>query len=146
MVASLTRPVPRSLARTSREKASSAPKPTGPDTTSFACCRPRRSRGAPHRGAGRRLVFAHFDSPTTRVNADHEPAIGWCPTSRWKSGQTIVDRVVVPQFDQPGRYALEIGFFTGSAPNWQNLAISAAPSSMVNRSDDGVHLADIVIK
>jgi hypothetical protein len=87
-------------------------------------------------------IFAHFDSPTTRVNADHEPAIGWCPTSQWKSDQDIVDHVVV-HFEQPGRYTLEIGFFTGSAPTWENLPVSAAPTS--NRTHAGVHLADIVV-
>jgi hypothetical protein len=90
-------------------------------------------------------IFAHFDSPMTRVNADHEAALGWCPTSQWKSGQTIVDHVVV-QFDAPGRYSLAIGFFTGSAPQWENLSVSAAPAEMINASHDGVHLADIVAK
>jgi RNA polymerase sigma factor (sigma-70 family) len=90
-------------------------------------------------------IFAHFDSPATRVNADHEPAIGWCPTSQWKRGQTIVDHVVV-QFEQPGRYSLEIGFFTGNAPNWENLTVSAAPASMTKQSHDGVRVGDIAIQ
>jgi hypothetical protein len=81
----------------------------------------------------------------TRVNADHEAALGWCPTSQWKSGQTIVDHVVV-QFDAPGRYSLAIGFFTGAAPQWENLSVSAAPAEMINASHDGVHLADVVAK
>lgn len=90
-------------------------------------------------------VFAHFDSPATRVNADHEPAIGWCPTSQWKSGETIVDHVPV-QFEQPGRYSLEVGFFAGSAPDWENLPVSAAPASMGTRSRDGVHLGEVIIR
>jgi RNA polymerase sigma factor (sigma-70 family) len=90
-------------------------------------------------------IFAHFDSPTTRVNADHEPAIGWCPTSQWKTGETVVDHVVV-NFDAPGRYSLVVGFFTGAAPNWENLTVSAAPTSMLDASHDGVHLADIIAK
>jgi hypothetical protein len=89
-------------------------------------------------------IFAHFDSPTARVNADHEPAIGWCPTAQWRTGQTIVDHVMV-HFEQPGRYSLEIGFFTGSAPSWEYLPVSVAPASMANQSHDAVHLADIVI-
>lgn len=90
-------------------------------------------------------IFAHFDSPTARVNADHEPVIGWCPTSQWKSGETIIDHVLV-NLDEPGGYSLVVGFFTGAAPKWENLPVSAAPPSMLNASHDGVHLADIVAK
>jgi hypothetical protein len=68
-------------------------------------------------------IFAHFDSPAMRVNADHDPAIGWCPTSGWQRGETIVDRIPV-RFERAGRYALTIGFFTGSAPDWVNLPVS----------------------
>jgi len=79
-------------------------------------------------------IFAHFDSAVTRLNADHNPATGWCPTSSWRAGETIVDRVTT-QFEEPGRYALTIGFFTGKAPNWINLA-----------PESGVHIADVVVK
>jgi hypothetical protein len=90
-------------------------------------------------------IFAHFDSSTTRVNADHAPGIGWCPTGRWKVGETIVDRATV-RFDKPDPYALEIGFFTGKAPNWENLAISTAPAAMHEPKHAGVHIADVVVR
>lgn len=70
-------------------------------------------------------VFAHFDA-TRRVSADHDPALGWCPTKLWTAGETIVDRSTV-RFDQPGRYSLTIGFFTGKAPSWENLPLSTMP-------------------
>jgi hypothetical protein len=90
-------------------------------------------------------IFAHFDSQTRRVNADHEPAIGWCPTSQWGTRETIVDRIHV-QFDAAGRYALTIGFFAGSAPNWENLPVSTAPAAMENANQTGVHLGDVVVR
>jgi hypothetical protein len=88
-------------------------------------------------------VFVHFDSPAHRLNADHEPGIGWCPTSRWAAGETIVDRATA-QFDHPGRYALTIGFFRGGAPDWINLPVSA-PAAMDQRQN-GVHIADVLVE
>jgi protocatechuate 3,4-dioxygenase beta subunit len=90
-------------------------------------------------------IFAHFDSSTRRVNADHKPGIGWCPTGRWKIGETIVDRATV-RFEKSDRYALEIGFFTGKAPNWENLPISTAPAAMHDPKHAGVHIADVVVR
>jgi protocatechuate 3,4-dioxygenase beta subunit len=87
-------------------------------------------------------IFAHFDSATRRVNGDHAPGLGWCPTKQWNAGETIVDRARV-RFTEPGRYALEIGFFTGKAPNWENLSISAAPAAMREPKHAGVHIADV---
>jgi RNA polymerase sigma factor (sigma-70 family) len=88
-------------------------------------------------------IFEHFDSSTKRVNGDHAPGIGWCPTKQWKPGETIVDRATV-RFDESGRYALEVGFFTGKAPNWENLAISAMPDAMRQPKHTGVHITDVV--
>jgi protocatechuate 3,4-dioxygenase beta subunit len=90
-------------------------------------------------------IFAHFDSQTMRVNADHEPAIGWCPTSEWRVDETIVDHIPV-RFDTAGRYALTVGFFTGNAPSWENLTISAAPAAMENTSQTGVLLGDVSVR
>lgn len=87
-------------------------------------------------------IFAHFDSATRRVNGDHAPGLGWCPTKEWKVGETIVDRATV-QFDEPGRYALEIGFFTGKAPTWENLSISAVPVAMRDPKYASVHVGDV---
>jgi len=89
-------------------------------------------------------VFAHFDSATLRTNADHTPGIGWCPTPNWKAGETIVDRVPV-QFEQPGRYVLRIGFFMGSAPNWENLALSSA-ATMEDTTQHGVRITEVLVK
>jgi len=90
-------------------------------------------------------IFAHFDSPSVRLNADHEPAIGWCPTSRWQAGETIVDRATA-RFDHAGRYALGIGFFAGKAPDWVNLSVSAAPAAMQDPAQRGVRIADVVVE
>jgi hypothetical protein len=90
-------------------------------------------------------IFAHFDSKTTRVNGDHDPGIGWCPTSQWKAGETIVDRATV-RFDDAESYALTVGFFTGKAPTWVNLTVSAAPPGMHDTQQSGVHLAEVVVR
>ena len=90
-------------------------------------------------------IFAHFDSSTRRVNGDHDPGIGWCPTTRWQAGETIADRATV-RFTEAGRYTLDIGFFTGKAPNWENLGVSAAPSTMREPNHPGVHIADVVVE
>lgn len=82
-------------------------------------------------------VFAHFDA-TRRVNGDHDPALGWCPTKQWKAGETIVDRSTV-RFDQPGRYSLTIGFFTGKAPSWENLPLSTTPGQ------NGAGIGDVIV-
>jgi hypothetical protein len=89
-------------------------------------------------------IFAHFDSPEIRINGDHDPGVGWCPTKDWKAGETVVDRATV-RFDKPGRYALTIGFFTGRAPSWENLPISVAPAEMNDAKQQGVHIADVVV-
>ncbi|HEX7840365.1 MAG TPA: carboxypeptidase-like regulatory domain-containing protein, partial [Kofleriaceae bacterium] len=90
-------------------------------------------------------IFAHFDSPGPRLNADHDPGIGWCPTSRWQAGETIADRVTA-QFDHAGRYSLTIGFFAGRTPDWVNLPVSAAPAAMENTAQHGVRVADVVVE
>jgi hypothetical protein len=89
-------------------------------------------------------IFAHFDSPSLRVNGDHEPAIGWCPTKQWQPGDTIVDRATV-RFDRAGDYALTIGFFTGKAPTWENLPVSTAPAAMQDAKQQGVRIADVLV-
>ncbi len=77
-------------------------------------------------------IFIHIESPTTRINADHDPLGGRCPTSTWKPGDVIVDRAplrIDPSFDT-GKYDVWIGFFGGVAPNWRNLSLSDAPATM----------------
>jgi len=88
-------------------------------------------------------IFAHFDSPDRRLNADHDPGIGWCPSSRWRTDETIVDRATA-RFERPGTYALTIGFFTGRAPDWVNLQVSTAPAG--TEQHHGVRIADVVVE
>lgn len=84
-------------------------------------------------------VFMHFDRPGGRFLGDHVPIDGRCPTSDWQAGDIIVDRVTVAASGGAGDYTLWTGFFTGTAPSWQNLPISAAPAS----SRDPEHRAKI---
>ena len=81
-------------------------------------------------------VFIHMDGPKMRVNADHDPVGGRCPTSTWKPGDVIVDRTTLrvgAPFDA-GTYEVWTGFFGGVAPNWVNLSLSDAPPGL---RDDG---------
>jgi hypothetical protein len=76
-------------------------------------------------------IFVHAEGPKMRVNADHEPLGGRCPTSTWKAGDVIVDRTelrVDSSFDR-GAYRIWIGFFSGWEPSWRNLVLSDAPAS-----------------
>ncbi len=77
-------------------------------------------------------IFIHLDGPKLRVNADHDPLGGRCPTSTWKPGDVIVDRgsVRVDPSYEDGSYVVWIGFFGGWAPSWRNLGVSDAPASM----------------
>ncbi|HEY5921587.1 MAG TPA: hypothetical protein VIV11_07945, partial [Kofleriaceae bacterium] len=74
-------------------------------------------------------IFIHVERPKRRINADHEPLGGRCPTSTWKPGDVIIDRTslrVDPSYDR-GKYDVLIGFFSGWAPSWKNLPLSDAP-------------------
>lgn len=76
-------------------------------------------------------IFVHLDGPKMRINADHDPLGGMCPTSAWKPGDIIIDRVsahVDPAFGA-GTYEVWTGFFGGVAPSWMNLPLSDAPQS-----------------
>ena len=76
-------------------------------------------------------IFIHMDGPM-RVNGDHDPLGGRCPTTTWKPGDVIIDRTplrVDPTLNS-GKYMVWIGFFGGVAPNWRNLSLSDAPSAM----------------
>lgn len=77
-------------------------------------------------------IFIHIDGEKGRVNVDHEPLGGRCPTSTWRPGDVIVDRTSVrvePTYPgyQSGNYDVWIGFFSGWNPSWRNLELSAAP-------------------
>ena len=86
-------------------------------------------------GAWKSLM--HFDGPL-RFNGDHDPINGRCPTSSWQPGDFIVDTYTLTAGGgafPPGPYEVYIGFFTGSAPNWKNMAVSEAPGDMRDNAD-----------
>lgn len=79
----------------------------------------------------------HFDGPL-RFNGDHKPINDRCPTSTWQPGDYIVDTFTVTAGGgafPSGKYDLWIGFFSGSAPNWKNMAVSEAPGDMRDTAD-----------
>lgn len=88
-------------------------------------------------GAWKSLM--HFDGPL-RFNGDHAPIKDRCPTSTWQPGDYIIDTHTINvgggAFPR-GKYDLWIGFFTGSAPNWKNMPISAPqlPSDIRDTAD-----------
>jgi hypothetical protein len=92
---------------------------------------------APVGGSWKTLM--HFDGPAGRAgNGDHEPIGGRCPTSTWQLGDYIIDRFTTSAGSGAfpgGSYDVWIGFFTGAAPNWKNMAISEAPGDMRDNAD-----------
>lgn len=79
----------------------------------------------------------HFDG-AIRFSGDHKPIQDRCPTSTWQKDDYIIDRVnvVAGGAGHPlGKYDLWIGFFTGSAPNFKNMTVSAAPADMKDTTD-----------
>jgi hypothetical protein len=82
-------------------------------------------------------VLFHFDGGL-RFNGDHEPIKGRCQTSTWQPGDFIVDTHTVTAGAgafAPGPYEVWTGFFTGSNPNWKNMAVSEAPADMRDTAD-----------
>jgi hypothetical protein len=75
-------------------------------------------------------MFVHIDGPHLRVNADHEPMSGRCPTSTWNSGDVLVDRFTARMAPEVGAYEVWTGFFAGWEPTWQHLPVTQAPSEM----------------
>jgi hypothetical protein len=57
-------------------------------------------------------LFLHLDGPTT-LNADHVPAQGAHPVSRWAAGEYIVDRhrVALRPATEPERFDVKLGFW-----------------------------------
>jgi hypothetical protein len=41
---------------------------------------------------------------------------------------------------------LTIGFFRGSAPDWVNLRVSAAPAGLESSAQQGVHVSDVLVE
>ncbi|MEO8699726.1 MAG: hypothetical protein ABI867_06765 [Kofleriaceae bacterium] len=91
---------------------------------------------APPGGAWTMLM--HFDGPLRLRDGDHKPIKDRCPTSSWMPGDYIIDRHTMKTGGggfPAGKYDLWIGFFTGSAPNFRNMTVSAAPSDMRDTVD-----------
>lgn len=92
---------------------------------------------APVGGSWKTLM--HFDGPAGRAgNGDHEPIGGRCPTSTWQLGDYIIDRFTTRAGSGAfpgGVYEVWLGFFTGAAPNWKNMALSEAPGNMRDNAD-----------
>lgn len=82
-------------------------------------------------------VLLHFDGGL-RFNGDHEPINGRCQTSTWQPGDFIVDTYTLTAGGgtfPPGPYEVWTGFFTGTNPNWKNMAVSEAPAEMRDTAD-----------
>ena len=92
-------------------------------------------------------VLFHFTGPTY-FNGDHFPIDNKCPTSTWQPGDYIVDTHTVTASSggyASGVYEVWTGFFTGSNPNFKNMAVSEAPGDMRDK-DDRVKITTILVE
>jgi hypothetical protein len=84
-------------------------------------------------------ILVHFDGAAGRAaNGDHDPIGGRCPTSSWQLGDYIIDRFTTSAGGGAfpnGVYDVWVGFFTGAAPNWKNMALSEASGDMRDNAD-----------
>jgi hypothetical protein len=83
-------------------------------------------------------MLMHFDGPLRLRDGDHKPIKDRCPTSTWQVGDYIIDRHPMKTSGgnfPPGKYDVWIGFFTGSAPSFRNMPLSAAPGDMRDTND-----------
>lgn len=73
-------------------------------------------------------VFVHLEGPPGRLLADHPPAFGLLPSTRWRPGHLIRDTfdVHIPPHTPPGPLRLYLGLFQGS---WR---ASAAPAHLTD--------------
>lgn len=90
-------------------------------------------------------MLLHFDGPLRMRDGDHKPIKDRCPTSTWMQGDYIIDRHTMHTSGNPSaRYELWVGFFTGTAPNFRNMDISAAPGDMTD-TNDRVRIGSIIL-
>jgi hypothetical protein len=90
-------------------------------------------------------MLVHIDGAVRLRDGDHKPIKDRCPTTTWMAGDYIIDRHTMPTTGNPtGRYDVWIGFFTGSAPNFRNMDVSAAPGDMVD-ANDRVKITSIIL-
>ena len=89
--------------------------------------------------AGRRNWTAnHALRRRDPLPADPSRSQDRCPTSTWQQGDYIIDRVNVVSggAGHPlGKYDLWIGFFTGTAPNFKNMTVSAGTGRYEGHDD-----------
>jgi hypothetical protein len=90
-------------------------------------------------------MLVHIDGPVRMRDGDHKPIKDRCPTSGWMPGDYIIDRHTMHTSGNPqGRYDVWIGFFTGSAPNFRNMDVSAAPGDLFD-TNDRVKLTSLIL-
>ena len=97
-------------------------------------------------GAWKTLVHIDPVNASTRIGADHDPISALCATGSWMPGDYIVDtfEVTAGGGGHPkGPYNVFIGFFSGSAGNWKNMAVK---SSSEQRDDaDRVKITSTIV-
>ncbi|MEJ7599282.1 MAG: hypothetical protein WKG01_15355 [Kofleriaceae bacterium] len=94
-------------------------------------------------------TLVHFDpvGGSTRIGGDHDPINGLCPTGSWMQGDYIVDTFEITAGGGghfKGPYALWIGFFTGTAPNWKNMTVKS--TSEQRDEVDRVKIASVIVQ
>ena len=74
-----------------------------------------------HFGVGKRLgpgwrLFFHLEGPAGYRNLDHVPVEGLMPLERWRPGQELRDRQVIPipPGTPAGTYTLYLGAYRGA--------------------------------
>ena len=95
---------------------------------------------------GNWTVLMHIDGGA-RIGGDHKPIKDRCPTATWQPGDYIIDRhtVVAGGPGHPfGTYAVWIGFFTGTAPNFKNMDLTLAPDDMRDK-DHRVKITSVIL-
>ena len=83
-------------------------------------------------------TFVHFldDEDNLRAQVDSQPLGGTYPTSRWQSGETVIDRVALslPVDLLPGEYRVQVGWY--DLASMQRLP-AVGPSSFADRVQVG---------
>lgn len=77
-----------------------------------------------HSVPGTWKVLVHLDGPS-RINKDHEPITGTCPTSSWPSNKYIIDHfeISTSRLQGSGQYHFWTGFFQGGNGSFRNMPV-----------------------
>lgn len=81
-------------------------------------------------------VFVHVDGPGPRIQGDHDPVGGDCPTSRWLAGDHVRDAFTFRAgslAQAPGRYTVHVGLYHGAPGRWVNLPVLEGPRDRHDR-------------